>query len=316
MRALVTGGAGFLGSTLVDRLLAEGHSVDVVDDLSTGSLANLADARAEPGYDLTFHHLDIRDAGLVDLFVRRKPDVVFHLAAQTDLRLSLAHPSFDAEVNVAGSVNVIEGARRASATKVVFASSDAIYGDVGAGELPVREGHSRRPCSAFGIGKSAVLEYLEAYRETHQLEFTALVFAHVFGPRQEPTGDRGVVPLWVHRLLDGRTATIFGDGEQTRDFVFVDDAVDACARAAERGSGLLINVGTGVRTTLNSLYATVAAVIGSAEPPVHAPPRDGDVRHSALDPGRAAIQLGWKPWTTLADGVAAVAEWLADRRST
>lgn len=310
MRALVTGGAGFLGSNLVDRLLAEGHRVDVVDDLSTGSLANLTEARSDPANEVTFHHLDIRDPGLVDLMVRRRPDVVFHLAAQTDVRLALAHPGYDAEVNVAGSVNVIEGARRAGAAKVVFASSDAVYGDTG--PTAARETQDRHPITPFGIGKRVVEEYLVAYRERFDVEFTALAFAHVYGRRQRSDETGGVVAVLADRIAAGREITVFGDGEQTRDFLFVDDAVDACARAAERGSGLLLNVGTGRPTTVNQLIATVAGVTGRPVAPVHAPAREGDAVHAVLDPGRAAIHLGWRAWTPLDEGVAAV---LASRPS-
>ena len=312
MHALVTGGAGFLGSSLVDRLLAEGHAVDVVDDLSTGSLANLAAARAEPGYELNFNHADVRDPTIVDLVARRRPDVVFHLAAQTDVHMSLEHPGFDAEVNVAGSLNVIEGARRGGAKKVVFASSDAIYAPSDLNDPPVREGHPRRPRSPFGVSKNAVGDYLQTYRDVYDLEFTALAFGHVYGPRQLPAAARSVVATFTHGLLTGAATTIYGTGHQTRDFVFVDDAVDACARAGDRGGGLLINVSTGVATSIVDLHRTVAAVTGRDEPPVMAPPRVGDVMQAVLDPGRAAIHLGWRAWTSLTEGVAAVAAWMAD----
>jgi UDP-glucose 4-epimerase len=314
VRALVTGGAGFIGSTLVDRLLAEGHQVDVIDDLSTGSLANLAEARTGAGHQLTFHQLDVRSHDLVELMARRKPEVVFHLAAQADVRVSVARPVFDAEVNVIGSLQVLEGARASGSRKVVFASSGGtIYGDPHPSALPVKESHSQHPVSPYGVAKKVVGDYLHAYRELHNLEYTALALANVYGPRQDPHGEAGVVAIFAGRLLAGQPCSIFGDGEQTRDFVFVDDVVDAFARAAGQGSGLVINVGTGIETSVNELYSTMAAEAGVDTPAVHAPARTGELQRNALDPGRAAIHLGWKPWTTLSEGTAAVIDYFRGR---
>lgn len=316
MKALVTGGAGFIGSTLVDRLLAAGHAVDAVDDLSTGSLTNLADARAGRGAatDFTFHRLDVRSDQVADLIVRRKPDVVYHLAAQADVRVSVARPAFDAEVNIIGALNVLEGARLAGVRKVVFASSGGtLYGTVAPSDLPVRESHPQRPESPYGVAKKAVGDYLFAYRELYELEFTALALANVYGPRQDPHGEAGVVAIFTGRLLAGERCTIFGDGEQTRDFVFVDDVVDAFVRAAEKGGGLLMNIGTGRETSVNELYASMARVAGVGEPGVYAPSRPGELARSALDPGRAAIHLGWKPWTSLDDGCLATLDWFRSR---
>ncbi|MGI8684701.1 MAG: NAD-dependent epimerase/dehydratase family protein [Acidimicrobiales bacterium] len=316
MKALVTGGAGFIGSTLVDRLLAEGHAVDAVDDLSTGSLANLAEARAGrgEGTDFTFHRLDIRSDQVVDLIARRKPDVVYHLAAQADVRVSVDRPAFDAEVNIVGALKVLEGARLAGARKVVFASSGGtIYGTVDPDDLPVRESHPQRPESPYGVAKKAVGDYLFAYRQLHELEFTALALANVYGPRQNPHGEAGVVAIFAGRLLTGEPCTIFGDGEQTRDFVFVDDVVDAFVRAAERGGGLVMNIGTGTETSVNDLYTSISRQAGAEQPPAYAPPRQGELARSALDPGRAAIHLGWKPWTTLDEGCRATLDWFRSR---
>ena len=313
MKALVTGGAGFIGSTLVDRLVAEGHSVDVVDDLSTGSLANLADARAEAGHRVSFQRMDIRDPAVVEVVQRRQPEVVFHLAAQADVRVSVERPAFDTEVNVLGSVNILEGARLGGTRKVVFASSGGtIYGEPE--ELPVRESHPQRPLSPYGAAKKAVVDYLGVYRELHGLEFTALALANVYGPRQDPFGEAGVVAIFAAKLLAGEPCTIFGDGAQTRDFVYVDDVVDAFSRAASKGSGLLMNIGTGVETSVNKLYDTMAAAAGVTTPPKRAPARPGELLRSALDPGRAAIHLGWKPWTALEDGTSAALRWFAEHR--
>lgn len=309
MKALVTGGAGFIGSTLVDRLLAEGHSVDVVDDLSTGTLTNLGDARSSKDADFTFHRIDIRTADVTELIERRQPDVVFHLAAQMDVRVSVERPVFDAEINILGSLNVLEGARRAGSRKVVFASSGGtIYGDPDPVELPLRETHPQQPLSPYGVSKKAVGDYLVAYRQLHDLEFTALALANVYGPRQNPHGEAGVVAIFGQRLLAGEPCTIFGDGSSTRDYVFVDDVVDAFARSADGADGLLLNIGTGVETALRRLYDAVAHAAGTDAEPVYAPERPGELSRSCLDPGRAGVHLGWRPWTTLEQGVSATVE--------
>jgi len=310
VRALVTGGAGFIGSTLVDRLLAGGHAVDVIDDLSTGSLANLAEARADRDHELKLHQIDIRDPGVVELIARRSPEVVFHLAAQADVRVSVSDPVLDAEVNVVGSLHVIEGARRGGARKVVFASSGGtIYGEPAPADLPVKESHPQQPVSPYGVAKKVVTDYLFTYRSLHDVEFTSLALANVYGPRQDPHGEAGGGAIFARLLLDGETCTIFGDGRQTRDFVYVDDVVDAFVRAADRGSGLLCNIGTGVETSVNDLYGAMAASAGVDQPPNHAPARVGELARSALDPTRAGIHLGWEPWTELDSGVAEVLRW-------
>ena len=314
MRALVTGGAGFIGSTLVDRLLAEGHDVDVVDDLSSGSLANLADARATPDHRFALHRLDIRDAAVSDLIERRQPEVVFHLAAQIDVRTSVADPVLDAMINVIGSLHVLEGARRAGTRKVVFASSGGtIYGAPEGADLPVKESYPQRPISPYGVAKKVVGDYLFAYRELHELEYTALALANVYGPRQDPHGEAGVVAIFAGKLLAGESCKVFGDGEQTRDYVFVDDVVDAFVRAADKGGGLILNIGTGVETSVNELYGTMARVAGVDRAAELAPARGGEVPRSSLDADRAGIQLGWKPWTDLATGTAAVLDYFRDK---
>jgi UDP-glucose 4-epimerase len=311
MRTLVTGGAGFIGSTLVDRLLVEGHEVDVIDDLSTGSLANLAHARGSAGRALTIHQVDITAPAVVELVARRRPELVFHLAAQADVRVSVARPVFDAETNVIGSLNVLEGARRAESERVVFAASGGtLYGEPSPEDLPVREAHPHQPLSPYGVSKKAVLDYLVAYRELHALEFSALALANVYGPRQDPHGEAGVVAIFAQRLLASEPVTIFGDGDQTRDFVFVDDVVDAFVRAASRGGGLICNIGTGAETSVNDLYRTMAELAGVDAAPVLAPLRPGELLRSSLDIERAAIQLGWRPWTSLVDGTRAVLEFV------
>ena len=308
MRALVTGGAGFVGSTLVDRLLAEGWEVDCVDDLSTGTLANLADARASLNHRFTFHRLDIRRPDVSDLINRRKPDTIFHLAAQASVRESVARPTLDAEINIQGSLNVFEGAVEAGVRKIVFAGSGGtLYGVPD--EVPVGEDHRQAPGSPYGVSKKAVGDYLHYYRAVHGIEYTVLALANVYGPRQDPHGEAGVIAIFAGQLLEPIRPTIFGDGEQTRDFVYVDDVVDAFVRAADRGDGLLLNIGTGVETSVQDLFDTMARLVDFDEPARYAMARPGELQRSALDPARAANHLEWKPWTALEDGLRRTIVW-------
>ncbi|MGH9073917.1 MAG: NAD-dependent epimerase/dehydratase family protein, partial [Acidimicrobiales bacterium] len=309
-RALVTGGAGFIGSTLVDRLLAEGRAVDVVDDLSSGSLSNLAEARSSGSGKLSFYQLDIRSPDLAELMARRRPEVVYHLAAQADVRVSVARPVFDADVNVLGTVNVLEGARAAGGARVVFAASGGtLYGDPDPALLPLDESTPQHPLSPYGVSKKAAIDYLATYGELHGLESCALALANVYGPRQDPHGEAGVVAIFAGRLLAGQPCTIYGDGSQTRDFVYVDDVVDAFARAGQGGGeSLVVNIGTGVETSVRDLHDVMARAAGAELAPALAPPRPGEQQRSCLDPGRAFASLGWKPWTGLEEGTAAVLE--------
>jgi UDP-glucose 4-epimerase len=296
VRVLVTGGAGFIGSTLVDRLLAEGHAVDVIDDLSTGRLDNLKDARADRRNELSIHHVDIRQPEVVDLVERRAPEVLFHLAARPGVDAVT-----DAEVTVVGTLRILEGARRAGARKIVFASTAAIYGNVDDAALPIRESQPQRPLSSHAVAKKAATDYLAAARERHHLEFTALALGTVYGPR----AIHGPVAALAATLLTARPSTITGDGRQTRDLLYVDDAVDALVRAAERGSGLTVNIGTGRETSVLELFRTMATHAGMPnEQPVHEAERTGELRRMALDAGRARIHLGWSSWTTVDEGIA------------
>jgi UDP-glucose 4-epimerase len=298
MRAVVTGGAGFIGSHLVDRLLAEGHAVDVVDDLSSGSLANLASARADAtrtGAELKFHHLDVRAPELADLLGRRRPDVVHHLAASPPA----AGARVGAEVAFVGALNVLEAGAYAGAAKVVVAVDAALlYGPVASRDLPVRDGHTWQPVGVAGATARAVTDLLVAYRSQRNLEYTALALSSVYGPRQAAT--RGVVAAFVAADAAGVPASVHGDGRQTRDFLYVDDAVDAFVRASTRGSGLVVNVGTGVQTTVRDLHRLV---LGPSASWASAPARPDEIGRFAVSPVRARIHLGWAPWTALADGI-------------
>jgi UDP-glucose 4-epimerase len=309
VRALVAGGAGFLGSTLVDRLLAEGHAVDVVDDLSTGALGNLADARAG-GQEVTVTSLDVRSAEFPALVARRRPDVVYHLATPGGAEASLTDPIADAGHTVLGALAVLEAARHGGVTKVVVALSPAIYGAPAAGDLPVRESQGGHPVSPRGVAEKAVADYLAAYRDLHNVEYTALVLADVYGPRQRTDGPATAVAAMAARLLGGQACTLPGDGSAARDVVFVDDAVDALARAGQRGGGLLLNVGNGPSTSLDGLYLAVATAVGVDLPARYAPAPAGLPVRSGLDTSRAGLHLGWRPWTTLAEGVGVTVEWV------
>ncbi len=300
---LVTGGAGFIGSHLADRLLAEGHRVISVDDLTTGRIANLVDARGY-GKEFTFFNMDVRAEGLLPLFERHRPDVVMHLAAQPSVPASVEAPVVDASVNVMGLLNVLECSVTTGVRKVVYAASGGtIYGEPR--KLPVKENAwgASHPVSPYGISKKVAVEYLGCYERYRGIAYTALALANVYGPRQDPTGEAGVVAIFSSSMLAGAAPTIFGDGNQTRDYVFVDDVVHAFALAAERGDGRLVNVGTGLETSVNGLYRMLADLTGFAEEPNRGPDRPGDLRRSALDPKLAADVLGWKPWTHLEDGL-------------
>lgn len=301
---LVTGGAGFIGSHLCDRLLAEGHRVIAVDDLSSGKIANIAEARGY-GKGFTFFNLDVRSEGLLQLFERHHPEVVMHLAAQPAVRRSMDDPTADASVNLMGLLNVLECCGRSGARKVVFASSGgSIYGEPK--KVPVKETawSGSRPLSPYGITKRAAEDYLRFYERYRGLDYTALALANVYGPRQDPHGEAGVVAIFAARMLAGEAPTILGDGNQTRDYVFIDDAVHAFALAVDRGSAKLVNVGTGLETSVNGLYRMLAEITGFAGEPQRGPIPPGEVRRIALDNALAAKVLGWKPWTHLEDGLA------------
>ena len=300
---LVTGGAGFIGSHVCDRLLAEGHRVIAVDDLTTGRIANLVEARGY-GKEFTFFNMDVRAEGLLPLFERHRPEVVMHLAAPAGVRPSLGDPVADASVNVMGLLNVLECAATTGVRKVVYAASgETIYGDPK--KVPVKESSAAgsRPLSPYGISKKVGVDCLGYYERFRGLEWTALALGNVYGPRQVPNGDGGVVAIFASKMLAGEAPTIFGDGNQTRDYVFIDDVVHAFALSVDRGSGRLLNVGTGIETSVNALCKLLADLTGFTGHPASGPLPPGEARRIALDPSLAAETLGWKPWTHLEDGL-------------
>jgi UDP-glucose 4-epimerase len=299
MRALVTGGAGFIGSTLVDRLLRDGHEVVVVDDLRRGRRENLASV--EGRFKLV--ELDVTSPELTDVVAEAAPEVVFHLAAQIDVRLSVAEPLLDVHTNVVGTVNLAEAARKAGVRKVLFASSGgSIYGTPD--ELPVAESTPINPMSPYAASKVAGEVYLNTYRQLYGLECTHLALANVYGPRQDPHGEAGVIAIFAGRLLAGEPTKVFGDGGNTRDYVFVEDVVSAfIAASGEQGGGRRYNIGTGVQTSDRRLHTLVAKAVGAADAPELAPARLGDLRASALDASAARTELGWQPAVDIAEGV-------------
>ena len=314
MRTVVTGGAGFIGSTLVDRLAARGDDVLVVDDLSTGSADNLADALAGRSGTVELAVADIGETGTAELVAAQRPEVVFHLAAQADVRLSVDAPVADARTNVIGLLRVLDGALAGGARKVVLASSGGtIYGEADPALLPFDEDTPQRPLSPYGVAKLAGGLYLGVYGALHGLAGTTLALANVYGPRQDPNGEAGVVAIFAGRLLSGRPCTVFGTGEQTRDFVYVDDVADALLAAADRADGQLLNIGTGVGTSVNGLYRTMAAIVGGPDDPERGSARLGELDRSILDATRAVGELGWRPVTGLDDGLRATLEWFSGR---
>jgi UDP-glucose 4-epimerase len=312
---LVTGGAGFIGSNLTDRLLAEGHRVVAVDDLSKGRIANLAEARGY-GKEFTFHNVDIRDEQLLTLFQRAKPEVVMHLAAQAGVRPSLDDPGNDASINVMGLLNVLECSAKTGVQKVVFASSGGtIYGEPR--KLPVKETavSGSHPLSPYGVSKKVAEDYLRFYQRYRGLDFTALALGNVYGPRQDPHGEAGVISIFAGLMLAGETPTIYGDGNQTRDYVFIDDTVHAFALAAERASGRLVNVGTGLETSVNGIFKMLADAAGFRGEPMRGPLPAGELRRICLDIELARDELGWKPWTHLEDGLKETVAYMRDHAS-
>ncbi|HET8606704.1 MAG TPA: NAD-dependent epimerase/dehydratase family protein [Gaiellaceae bacterium] len=292
MRAVVTGGAGFIGSTLVDALVERGDEVTVVDNLSTGK-------REFVNPSARLLEQDIR--GLEEL----DADVVFHLAAQADVGTSVQRPAYDAEVNVVGTVRVLEAARRAGARVVFSSTGGAIYGEV---ERPAAEETPRLPVSPYGIAKLAAEEYLAGWNRIHGTRHVVLRFANVYGPRQDSGLEGGVVAIFLERMAAGEPTAIFGDGEQTRDFVYVGDVVAALLAAAGREGGVF-NVGTGEETSVTRLHELCRAVAGVAEPPRYEDARLGDARRSVLDVSLAARELGWRPQVGLEDGLRRTWAW-------
>jgi len=305
MKILVTGGAGFIASHIADAYLAAGHEVVVVDDLSSGKRANLPAAAK-------FYHADIRSPEAREIVRNERPQVLSHHAAQMDVRRSVADPAFDAEINVLGLINMLEGAREVGAERVIFASSGgATYGEQT--EFPAPETHVHNPLSPYGITKATGEHYLFYYHAVYGLPYVALRYGNVFGPRQDPHGEAGVVAIFTERLLAGQTPTINGDGKQTRDYVFVGDVVRANVAALTTSFVGPVNIGTAIETDVDTLYAHLRVLTGSPHQAQHGPAKAGEQRRSVIAIGRAAEVLRWRPEMPLEEGLRRTVEFFRAR---
>ncbi|MEM1270084.1 MAG: NAD-dependent epimerase/dehydratase family protein, partial [Bacteroidota bacterium] len=301
MKLIVTGGAGFIGSHVCDALLAQGHTVHVIDNLNGGKRENLPDG-------VVFHNMDIRSDEVAVLFEKEKYDAMYHLAAQMDVRKSVADPGFDADVNVLGFLNLMEAGRRTGLKKVVFSSTGgAIYGEPE--YVPQDEDHPQQPLSPYGITKLVSEKYLFFYKDQFDIDYVALRYANVYGPRQNPHGDAGVVAIFTQRMLRGQDAFINGDGQQTRDYVFVADVVRANMAALELDGSGIFNVGTGIETNVVELFRMIKEFTGSDIEETHAPGKPGEQKRSVISYARTEKALGWTPQTPIRAGLKETVEW-------
>jgi UDP-glucose 4-epimerase len=300
MKILVTGGAGFIGSHVVDAYIAAGHTVTVVDNLSSGSRSNInADARLIVA--------DIRHPSLLDVFASERPEIVSHLAAQISVRVSITDPLHDANVNVLGTINVLEAARRAGVRKIIYSSSGgAAYGEPH--YVPCDEDHPIEPLSPYGVTKYAAEHYLALYRRLYGYDTTVLRYPNVYGPRQDPYGEGGVVAIFTAQMLRNEPVTIYGTGDQERDFVMVADIAAANLAALDRGGGEIVNLGSGKGTSVGEVYRLLAAILNYGQSPLYRPARAGEVFKISLTNERASRLLGWKPMIALPDGLRMTAE--------
>jgi UDP-glucose 4-epimerase len=305
MKVLVTGGAGFIGSHVVDSLIEKGFQVVVVDDLSTGKERNINPLSK-------FYKLDLRSQALREVFEREKPDYVSHQAAQVDVIHSSTDPLYDAEVNILGSINLIECAKRYRVKKLIYASTGgALYGEPL--YLPCDENHPIRPVSQYGVSKHTVEHYLYLYRENYGLDYTILRYPNVYGPRQDPYGEAGVVAIFARQMLEGEQVIINGNGEQERDFLYVDDCIKANLLAMEKGSGEVYNLGWGIGTSINRLFEMMREITGYDKEPIYGPRRVGEVFKIYLDASKARRELGWQPQVRLEEGLKKTIAYLAER---
>jgi UDP-glucose 4-epimerase len=307
MKIMVTGGAGFIGSNVADRLIAEGHQVVIVDDLSTGFMENVP-PRA------TFYRLDIRDPDLTEVFEKEKPDLVNHHAAQIDVRKSMTDPMFDAQVNVLGSLNLIQQCGKHEVRKMIYASTGgAIYGEPE--YRPADENHPIQPLCPYGVTKHTVEHYLYLYHLNFSLNYTVLRYPNVYGPRQDPRGEAGVVAIFTEALFQGKQPTIYGDGNHTRDYLFVGDVVEANLLAMKGGDGQVMNLGWGQEISVNQIFAALKRHLDLEIDPVYAQERLGEIHHICLDSTKAQKELGWKPLVDLDQGIERTVEYYRRCRS-
>jgi len=307
MRILVTGGAGFIGSHVVDALIERGHEVVVADDLSTGKREHL-------NPQARFYHLDIRDAqGLEDVFAAERPEIVNHQAARANVRESMARPVLYAEVNVIGSLNLLELSRKYGVGKFIYASTGgAVYGEPE--YLPADESHPINPLDPYGASKHFVEHYLYLYGVNYGLHYTVLRYPNVYGPRQDPYGEAGVVAIFTGQMLEGGQPVINGSGEQERDFVYVGDVAAANIQALERGDNQIYNIGWGVGTSINGIFAKLKEITGYERQAVHGPPKLGEVFKVYLEASKAQHELGWVPRVGLDEGMRKTVEYFRNAR--
>jgi UDP-glucose 4-epimerase len=303
MKVLVTGGAGFIGSHIVDQLVEKGDQVVIIDNVSSGRVENINE-------QARFYRMDITDPDLLSVFERERPEAVIHQAAQIHVHTSVEDPLFDAGTNILGTINLLEACRKTGVKKVVYASSAAIYGNPE--YLPIDEKHPIAPLSGYGVSKYTVEHYLAVYHHLYGLKYTILRYANVYGLRQDPRGEGGVISILVDKYLRHEPFTVFGDGEQTRDYIYVGDVARANIEALQLGDGEVLNVGTGVSTSLNEVVKIFNEIAGYENKVEYGPERAGDIKHSYFDNGKIRQILAWEPKMTLAEGLRKTYEYYQD----
>ena len=306
-KILVTGGAGFIGSNLVDRLIAEGHEVVIIDNLITGFKKNINEKAG-------FYEIDVRDKKIDEIFSKEKPDYVYHHAAQMDVRKSIEDPAYDADVNILGSINILENCRKHKVKKVIYASTGgAVYGEPE--YYPVKEEHPINPICHYGVSKHTVEHYLFLYNCLYNLNFNVLRYPNVFGPRQNPHGEAGVNAIFIQKMLCGETPVIYGDGGQLRDYVYVGDIVESNILAMTKGDKGFYNIGSGIGSSVNQIYSILKNLINFPENAKYAPARLGEINKIFIDGSLAGRELGWSPKVTFEEGLKKTVEWFKKNNS-
>jgi UDP-glucose 4-epimerase len=303
MKIIVTGGAGFIGSNIVDELIKENHEVVIIDNLSTGFENNI-NPRAK------FYKMDIRDDKIEDIFKKESPEIVMHLAAQMDVRVSTKNPIFDAEINIGGTINLLENCVKYKVKKIIYSNTGgALYGEIDKELLPIDEKYPIKPLSQYGISKHTVEHYLYLYHINHNLNYTSLRYPNVYGDRQNPMGEAGVLSIFINKMLANEPPIIFGDGKQTRDYVYVKDVVIANLLALREGNNKFFNLGSGQEVSVLDIFYILKKILNFNKSPIFKPKRIGEVRHISLNSDKALEELKWEPKTSLEEGIRKTIEW-------